>query len=139
MVDTRFSVSVQIMLTLAHHSDELTNSDNLAKVLKTNPTFVRKLVSKLVEAELIESFRGKGGGIKLGKNPDQISLKDIYVASTEEKTLISLHKKPVAKHCAISCCIQEVLNEVVEGIETTTQSYLSKKSLKDLLKKVGRE
>ena len=67
MVDTRFSVSVQIMVTLAYHSDELMNSDLLSKVLKTNPTFVRKLVSKLVEAKLVDSFRGKGGELKLPK------------------------------------------------------------------------
>lgn len=139
MVDTRFSVSVQIMLTLAHHEDELMNSDGLAKVLKTNPTFIRKLVSNLVEADLINSFRGKGGGIKIAKCPDEITLKEIYIASTEEKRLISLHKKPIVKHCAISCCIAEVLDDIVDGIETTTQNYLSKKTLKDLLKKVARD
>lgn len=138
MVDTRFSVSVQIMMTLAHHSDELMNSDGLAKVFKTNPTFIRKLVSNLVEAELIESFRGKGGGIRIAKPPQDISLKDIYLAATEHKRLISVHKKPVQKACLVSCCIEDVLNDIVCGIENTTQSYLAKKTLNDLMKKVGR-
>lgn len=136
MVDTRFSVSVQIMMTLAFHSDELMNSEALAKVLKTNPTFVRKLVSNLVEDGLIESFRGKGGGIKLAKSPSDISLKDIYIASTEEKTLISKHKKPIVKACAVSCCIENVLDDIVDGIETSTQTFLAKKNLSDLMRQV---
>lgn len=136
MVDTRFSVSVQIMMTLAHHQDELMNSDFLAKALKTNPTFIRKLVSKLVAAQLIESFRGKGGGIKMAKEPSEISLRDIYVASTEEKTLISVHNKPVTKTCQVSCCINEVLGDIVEGIESSTKSYLAKKYLSDLMREV---
>lgn len=136
MVDTRFSVSVQIMMSLAYHSDELMNSEQLAGVLKTNSTFIRKLVSNLVEAGLVESFRGKGGGIRIAKDPKDISLKCIYLAATEDKTLIKTHKKPVLKACPVSCCIDDVLCEIVDGIESTTQGFLAKKNLFDLLKKV---
>lgn len=136
MVDTRFSVSVQIMMTLAFKQEELLNSDYLAKVLKTNPTFIRKIVSNLVDAKLVDSFRGKGGGIKIAKDPKDINLNDIYVASTGEKTLISLHKKPTIKACPVSCCIEGVLDDIVEGIELSTQSFLAKKTLCDLMKKV---
>lgn len=136
MVDTRFSVSTQIMLTLAYHSDEMMNSDALAKILKTNPTFIRKLVSRLVEAGLVDSFRGKNGGIKIAKAPNQISLKDIYIASTNEKTLVSAHTKPAVKNCVVSCAMDTIFCEIVGGIEASTQSYLSKKYLSDIIKKV---
>lgn len=138
MVDNRFSLSVQIMMSLAYHNDELMNSDSLAKTLKTNATFIRKLVSKLVDAELIQSYRGKGGGIKLKRAPADISLKDIYLAATDEKPLISCHKKPVIKACPISCCIENVLDDIVGGIESSTQSYLAKKTLCSLMKQVSK-
>ena len=137
MVDTRFSVSLQIMVTLAYTSDELTNSEYLAKTLKTNPTFVRKLVSRLVEANLVTSFRGKGGGIKIAKSPESITLKDIYAASTEDKAFISAHKKPVARACPVSCSIDDIFCEITDGIESSTKSYLSKKFLSELVKKVS--
>ena len=136
MVDTRFSMSVQIMVTLAYHSDDLMNSESLARVLKTNATFIRRLVSNLVDAKLIASFRGKGGGIKLAKSPTEISLKEIYLASTQAKTLVSSHKKPVTKACPVSCSFDMIFCEVVKGIESSTQNYLSKKHLSDLLGKV---
>lgn len=136
MVDTRFSLSIQIMMTLACHREDLTNSDNIAKVLKTNPTFVRRLVANLVNAGLIQSFRGKGGGIKIALDPSKISLKDIYLAATEEKSLIKVHDKPVVKTCSVSLCINEVLCDLVKGIDQTTQNYLAKKTLNDLLKSV---
>jgi Rrf2 family protein len=136
MIDTRFSVSIQIMMTLGHKSNELVSSDTLAKVLKTNPTFVRKIVSRLVAADLIKSYRGKGGGIELAKHPSDISLNDIYLASTDEKRFINVHKKPISKACDVSRCIDSVLDEVVCGIEKSNQSYLSKKLLSDLIKKV---
>ncbi len=136
MVDTRFSVSIQIMMTLAAHTDELYSSDALAKVLKTNATFIRKLVTHLVDAKLISSYRGKGGGIKLARDSKEICLKEIYHAATGEKQLISVHKKPITKACAVSCCIGDVLDEIVDGIEESTQRFLSGKTLHDLMIKV---
>lgn len=139
MVDTRFSLSIHVMMTLAYHKDELVNSEFLAGVLKTNPTFVRKIVSRLVDAELVESFRGKGGGIRIAKSPADISLSCIYAAAVEEKCLVSTHKKPVMKSCPVSCCMDEILTDIVDGIEVSTKSYLAKMHLSDLLKKVQKK
>lgn len=137
MVDTRFPVSVHIMVSLAYHCDELMNSEQLAIVVKTNPTFIRKLVSRLVEAGLIESYRGKGGGIKIAKSPADISLKDIYLASLEEKPLLCAPKKPITKACPVSCSMNDILCKVIEGMEITTQNYLSSMTLQDLLEQVS--
>lgn len=140
MVDTRFSLSVHVMMTLAYNKeDELVNSEYLAGVLKTNATFVRKIVSRLVEAELVESFRGKGGGIKIARSPSEISLSEIYSAAVEEKCLVSTHKKPVFKNCPVSCCMDEILDDIVDGIEDSTKNYLSRLHLSDLLKKVQKK
>lgn len=139
MLDTRFSVSIQIMMSVAHYSNkgELTNSDYLANALDTNPTFIRKLVSKLVDAQLIESFRGKGGGIKLAKTPNNITLYEIYSASTCEKKIINIHNKPIKKECSISTCIGGVLDEILCGVEDKIEEFLGAKKLSDLMKKVN--
>ena len=137
MVDTRFSVSVHIIVSLAYQPDSLTNSDALAGVLKTNPTFVRKLVSKLVDAGIVQSFRGKGGGIRLAKSPKEITLKDIYVAAMDEKALMSTPNKSAYRACKVSCSMSEILCEVVDGVEHATKTYLSKTYVSDLLKKIS--
>ncbi|MFZ4715823.1 MAG: RrF2 family transcriptional regulator [Bacteriovoracaceae bacterium] len=136
MVDTRFSVSVHIMVTLAYHQDDLVNSEALAKNLKTNATFVRKLVSRLVEADLVQSYRGKNGGITLGKKASDITLKEIYCAMMEEKCLVGTANKPANKACAVSCSMSQILNNIVDGVENSTKSYLAKITLQDLLKKI---
>jgi Rrf2 family protein len=136
MIDTRFSVSIQIMMTVANHKHEMVTSELLAGALDTNATFIRKIVSTLVEAGLLNSYRGKGGGIELAKRPTEISLSEIYLASTNDKKLINVHNKPVMKSCDVSCCIKTVLNDLVDGIENSTQTYLSKKTLQDLMRKV---
>lgn len=136
MVDTRFSVSVQIMTTLAFHEGELMSSDSFANQLQTNATFIRKLIARMVQAGLIESFRGKGGGIKLAKAPKEISLKEIYQVVMEDKPIISTHQKPVFKQCQVSCSMGEILCDVVKGMEKTTLTYLEKQRLSDLVSKI---
>lgn len=136
MVDTRFSLSIHVMMTLAWHQDELVNSEYLATALKTNPTFVRKIVSRLVEASLVESFRGKGGGIRIARPASDITLDEIYCAAVSEKCLVSTHRRTVMKSCPVSCSMDDILGSVVDGIEDSTRSYLSRHKLSDLLKKV---
>lgn len=60
-------------------------SEQLLSSIRTNPTVVRRLLAKLVDAGLIESYKGKSGGVKLTKSPKEISLKDIYGAVCDKK------------------------------------------------------
>lgn len=160
MEDTRFSVSIQMMLTMAVHDttnsvpistkdlaehnskietgkcDGLMNSEKFAKLLKTNPTFIRKLFSSLVEHGLVESVRGQGGGFRLKKEPHKITLSEIYQASTQKKQLISVHNKPTTKNCVVSCSIQGIVCEIAQGIEESTNKYLGRKKLSDLMKSI---
>lgn len=136
MEDTRFSVSIQILMTLAHDCHDLVTSEKLADILKTNPTFIRKLVASLVNFGLVESIRGQSGGFRLNRSPKEISLKDVYLASTHEKKIITVHKKPTTKSCPVSCCIEKVVSRVSDDVEKLTQDYLSRKKLSDLMKEV---
>lgn len=132
MVDTRFAVSVHFMTALAHHQPELLSSEQLAKGVKTNPSFIRKLVVSLAAAGLVESVRGKAGGIRLAKKPKDISLAQIYEAVTEN-ALIAVPGKAPEKECVISCGIGGVLCKISEEIEANTLKVLGKRSLQDIL------
>ncbi len=137
MIDTRFSVSIQILMTLAHHTDEMVSSSLLADVLSTNATFIRKITAPLIDAGIIQSYKGKGGGITLAKRPSEINLKEVYQVVTSEKPIVQIHNKPVYKTCEISKCVGNILCDLVEGIEDATLQYLENKKLSDLMKKVS--
>lgn len=138
MEDTRFAASVHIMTALANQPNELLSSEGLSMGLKTNPAFVRKLISRLVEGGLIQSFRGKGGGIKLAKDASEISLKDIYLASTENKPLVCTSNKK-EKSCMISCAMGDIMGEVVGGMENASMNYLSDIQLSELVNKIKKK
>ena len=132
MVDTRFPVSVHIMTSLAYNRPNLVSSEQLAVSIKTNASFIRKLVVSLSAAGLVEPVRGKAGGIRLAKNPKDITLDQIYRAVTDN-TLIAVPNKTPNKHCAISCGIGDVLCKISEEIEESVLKQLAKKSLSEIV------
>jgi Rrf2 family protein len=137
MVDTRFPVSVHIMTSLAYNRPKLVSSEQLAVSIKTNSSFIRKLVVSLASAGLVESVRGKSGGIRLAKNPKDITLDQIYRAVTDN-TLMAVPNKSPNKLCAISCGIGDILCEISEEIEESTLKQLAKRSLSEILARVGK-
>lgn len=135
MLDQRFPASVHIMTLLAYHHGERMTSDYLAKSIRTNPTVVRRLLSKLVEAKLVNSFKGKAGGVKIARNAGEITLKDIYVAVSDKKLMCLSDKEP-QRHCAVSCAMKKLMNDVTEGVEEQSLQYLAKIRLSSLLAKI---
>ncbi|AHZ86387.1 RrF2 family transcriptional regulator [Bdellovibrio bacteriovorus] len=137
MVDQRFSVSVHIMTALAYHKGDLMTSEELGASIRTNPTVIRRLISKLVDAGLLTSFKGKAGGVKLAKAPKEISLRDVYVAITDKKLIATPDKEPF-KNCVVSCSMKKLMCELVDGIENNSMDYLGGIRLSDLTSKIAK-
>jgi len=136
MVDTRFAVSVHFMTALAYRQPELLSSEQLAKGVKTNPSFIRKLVVPLAAAGLVESVRGKAGGIRLARKPKDISLAQIYEA-VMDTALIAIPGKTPEKECVISCGIGGILCKISKEIEVNTLKVLARRSLQDVLAEIA--
>jgi Rrf2 family transcriptional repressor of oqxAB len=126
MVDQRFYMSVHLMTALAFQGcreGKLSTSEELAKGLRTNPTVVRRLVARLVAARLLKAYKGKKGGVELARCPEEITLEDIYLASSEEPLLRTPKKNP-RKQCPVSCSMGMLMGEVFEGVERNSREYL---------------
>lgn len=111
-------------------------SEVLASSVRTNPTVVRRLVAKLVEAGLLKAYKGKAGGVELAKKAQEITLRDIYVAASGKKLIHAPDKTP-NKKCTVSCSMGKLFGDVIEGLEENSMSYLSNIRLSDLSSKVS--
>lgn len=80
MITRETDYSMRLVLALANRKKRgilSASSAEVAKEMDIPYRFLRKLVKRLVEGGLIESRRGKGGGVALVKGPQDISLYDI--------------------------------------------------------------
>ena len=65
---------------LALSSDALCTTEELSKATHLPVATVRKLLKKLVDAKLVNSYRGINGGYSLSSSPKDISIANVIVA-----------------------------------------------------------
>ena len=125
-----FGIAIQSLLVLAKN-DGLYPSSKIADKLNSESAFLRKILSHLVKAGLIQAKEGRDGGYSLAKEPDQIVLADIYAAIKSEpfsKGFLDVDNKQCFDQSSlIALC--NLKNEM----ESWIISGLKEKTLADLL------
>ncbi len=137
MLNSHFDTTLKIMINLAVRSEEEINSESLAKSLGTNPAFIRKIMAKLSKAGLIQTKRGQSGGVQLLKNPKDISLKDIYLASNERMSTTNI--KMPENMCPVSCSAHSILLKLSSRLEAAHLLILSGIKLSHLTKEITKK
>lgn len=131
-VNTQFSIAVHLLAGLGYRPEGEICSDELAKSVNANPSFLRRIVSKLAKAELLKTSTGKGGACSLARRPEQISLLDIYEA-VEAPKAFAIHQYPSEKACKVSCNIKSSLDRVLGRAQKAMEDGLKKISLADVI------
>jgi DNA-binding IscR family transcriptional regulator len=81
-IGTKFSIAIHILLCVEFFKNTCkVTGDFIARSIKSNPTIIRNVMALLRNAGIIEITPGAGGA-KLARPAKQITLNDIYQAST---------------------------------------------------------
>lgn len=82
MITREADYTIRAVLHLAGRDDPSrpVSTGELADAMDIPYRFLRKLVGRMVTAGLVNSQRGKGGGVTLAKPPKNISLLDVLMA-----------------------------------------------------------
>lgn len=80
--DFRLSRMLHVLVHL-HGRTVAASSEELAKMLDTNPVLVRRMMAGLRSAGYVSSTAGRSGGWMLLADPDQITVLDVYQALEE--------------------------------------------------------
>lgn len=140
-MNSQMTVAAHVMGMLAYHASQdagPVTSEALAESVGTNPVVIRRVLSQLKEAGLIESRRGIGGGSVLAKAPEQINLHHVYDAVTkDEANLIGRHASPCGDSCNIAPAIVEILGELYADAERALFARLAEVTVADLLEQVN--
>ena len=128
---TRLSDAVHILLFIYLNQETRLSSDQIAKSICTNPSYVRRLMAEMKEAGLIRSMRGQANPM-LQRSPDSITLLDVYRAVEDQKPLLRLdtHTNP---ECGVGVKIQLALQEHYDRIQEIAEKAMGETSLQDIL------
>ncbi len=135
--NTRFAVAIHAMGMLAFGEELNVTSDDIAKSVRTNPVVVRRLLAQLTQHGLVTIKQGAGGGARLARTPERITLADIYLA-LEEGPLFQVPMLDETHECPIGRSVGPVLKAVLQRAERELLAELSSISLSDVISKVMR-
>ncbi|MFM9106667.1 MAG: RrF2 family transcriptional regulator [Chloroflexota bacterium] len=130
MARGRFAMAVHAMALLAGLPDGACSAI-LADSVNTHAAYLRRVLSRLAQAGLIEAREGRDGGYRLAAPPDRISLGAIYRATIGEP---AIPPSPAAPNplCPASRAMGVVFAGIARGGEDAMIAWLDARTLADV-------
>jgi Rrf2 family protein len=135
MISSRVAVAVHVLAYMAWKRSEAVTSERIAASVNTNPVVVRRIVGALRNAGMVTVQPGVGGGATLAREPDEISLLDVYRAVEDGDELFSLHPSEPSRSCNVGGNIRDVLRPIFCTAHRAMEAVLAQVSIAD----VGRQ
>ncbi|MDD6926282.1 MAG: Rrf2 family transcriptional regulator [Christensenellaceae bacterium] len=129
----RLSDATHLLVYIYLSEGNCVSSSDIAVSIKTNPSYIRQLMSKLKAAGLLKSMRGAAKP-ELSKSPEKISILDIYRAVEGNTPLLHLDTN-INPECGIGVNVQLALQTFYEDIQKTTECAMADITLADVIKK----
>ena len=104
-------------------------SSEIAERQKISEYNIQKLVAQLAAEGILSTARGRGGGIKLGLEPDQINLGQLLRITEPTRIVVDCFGEPV------DCAVRQVtpVNRIFASAYDGFISVLDQYTLADLL------
>ena len=125
---TDYALRVLIYTGMKH--DELSSIKEISETYSISQHHLGKIVFELNKLGFIETIRGRYGGIRLAKKPEEINVGQIVRIMENDFTLLECFDKGT-NHCVISpaCKLKHVLNEALQAFHQVLDQY----TLNDLI------
>ena len=127
----KLSDSVHVLVLIATDPFNNLTSARLAESIKTNPSFVRQIMSKLKQAGIIESVPGHPQP-HLATDSKNISLLDIYHAVEGNEPVLHLDTD-INPECGPGVNIQLSLKAYYQDIQKNVEQQMKKITLQDII------
>lgn len=119
-------------LVLMCHQDRQINSTELAENICVNPVQVRRALSPLVCAGILQINEGRSGGYKLIAGCDKISLAEVAKLSNVDFLSGMWHTGNEAESCCISAGMGLYLEKLHEQLKAALLAELAKTTVRQV-------
>lgn len=129
-IDSRLSRMLHVLLHMARHERPFT-SEQIAKMLATNPVVVRRTMAGLRRAGYVWSEKGHGGGWSLAKDLGEVTLLDVHQAVGGPR-LFAIGNASDAPDCAVETVVNRSIDAALRQAEDLLLQRLAAVTLADL-------
>ena len=126
------SYAIRTLIYCAVNEPQLSRIADIAKAHAISELFLFKLIKPLVENGLLQTVRGRHGGIKLGRPASDITLLDTIRLTEENFAMAECFEGgdiscPLVDSCDVNSALREALGAFFEVLESKTIADLANK------------
>lgn len=131
--------AIRTLVYCAVNTPGLSRVGDIARAYNISELFLFKLIKPLVENGLLETVRGRHGGIRLGRKAEDITLLDTVRLTEESFALAECFEEgadcPLIGECDLNGALREALGAFFDVLASYTIADLAskKRSLRDRL------
>lgn len=129
-VDSRLSRMLHVLLHMGRHNQPFT-SEQIGKMLGTNPVVVRRTMGGLRDAGFVRSEKGHGGGWMLARDLADVTLLDVHRA-VGGPNIFAIGNMSDNPECGVERVVNMALNDVLREAERLLLDRLASIKLDDL-------
>lgn len=131
LISTKGRYAVRVLIDMAEHqSDNYVPLKEIAQRQEISEKYLESIVKILVQAGVLIGLRGKGGGYRLSKSPDQFTVGHILRLTEDSLSPVScLEPGPVPCPKAAECKTLPLW----QGLDKVIYEYLETYTIADLM------
>lgn len=117
--------AIRILMYCAANNDRLSRIPEIAAAYSVSELFLFKILQPLVEAGLVQTVRGRNGGVRLGKPAADITLFDVVRVTEESFAMAECFENdavdcPLIDSCALNAALRKALGAFFDVLESYT-------------------
>lgn len=129
-VTKQTNYAVRMLMYCAADPGDLSRVPDIARAYGVSELFLFKILKPLVKAGLIQTVRGRNGGIRLGRPANEITLFDVIKVTEDSFAMAECFENdaadcPLVSSCALNSAWREALNAFLASLENHTIADLS--------------
>ena len=131
MISSKGRYALRVMLDMAQQKDDgFIRLSDVAQRQEISEKYLESIIRILVKAKVVESLRGKGGGYRLRKAPEQYTV-DSILRLTEESLAPVTCLESNAEACSRSGGCRTLA--LWQGLDKVIREYLESVTIADLV------
>jgi Rrf2 family transcriptional repressor of oqxAB len=130
MASGRFAMAVHALALLAT-GEEGAPSEHLAGSVNTHAVFLRRVLRRLAEGGLIEAREGRGGGYRLARPAERVTLAEVYRLVEPDGPLTPSPCEP-NDECPVGAGMRAAFDQTAAAARAGVEAALSGQTVADV-------